>query len=123
MRSRRSSRPSWSSSALTFEAAGSLSTTPVAPGAPPSTVVVSCTDMLCGPPRSEGARCGTSCSGANTAVAVALPLPTVHCTAPRASSRACCVTHVDFWLVKLRLPGRRDRAETSDATSRTPRRT
>ena len=41
----------------------------------------------------------------------------VHCTAPQASSRACSVTHVDFWLVKLRLPGRRDRAETSATTS------
>jgi hypothetical protein len=34
-----------------------------------------------------------------------------------ASSQACSVTHVDFWLVKLRLPGRRNRAETSDPTS------
>jgi hypothetical protein len=41
----------------------------------------------------------------------------VHCTAPQASSQACSVTHVDFWLVKLRLPGRRDRAETSATTS------
>ncbi len=33
------------------------------------------------------------------------------------SSRACYVTHVDFELVKLRLPGRRDRAETPDTTA------
>ncbi len=32
-----------------------------------------------------------------------------------ASSRVCFPTHVDFWLVKLRLPGRRDRAETTDS--------
>src|SRR6478735_869690 len=59
MRSRRSSRPSWSSSALTLLAAGSLSRTPVVLGVLLSRVVLSCTDMLC-PPRSEGARCGTS---------------------------------------------------------------
>ena len=40
-----------------------------------------------------------------------------HCTALQASSRVCFPTHVDFEPVKLRLPGRRDRAETTDATS------
>jgi hypothetical protein len=48
----------------------------------------------------------------NTAGAVALP-----CRRPLYGSDdefpACCVTHVDFWLVKLRLPGRRDRAATT----------
>ncbi len=41
-----------------------------------------------------------------------------YCTAPEVSSRSSARTHVDFELVKLRLPGRRDRAETTtDATS------
>src|SRR3954469_9629873 len=47
MRSRRSSRPSWSSSAFTLAAAASLRLTLVASGA-----CVSCTVLLC-PPRSE----------------------------------------------------------------------
>jgi hypothetical protein len=49
-------------------------------------------------------------------MAMCLPCA-VHCTAPETSSRGCSVTHVDFWLVKLRLPGRRDRAETSAPTT------
>src|SRR5829696_7532077 len=108
MRSRRSSRPSWSSSALTLAAAGSLRMTPV------TASVVSCTDMFC-PPTSLGARCGTSHSD---------PTPRqrslFHCTAPGASSRFSFVTHVHFGLVKLRLPGRRKAAETTDATSADP---
>jgi hypothetical protein len=49
----------------------------------------------------------------NTAVAELLPW-----YGSRTSSRLCFPTHVDFRLVKLRLPGRRDRAETTtDATS------
>src|SRR5688500_10937992 len=115
MRSRRSSRPSWSSSALTFAAAGSLSTTPVATGAPLSTVVVSCTDMFVVLP-DPGCPLRHVLQRTNTARAVALPCR-VHCTALEASSRGCYVTHVDFELVKLRLPGRRDRTETTDATS------
>src|SRR5688572_62340 len=114
MRSRRSSRPSWSSSALTFEAAGSLSTTPVA-GAPLSAVVVSCTDMFVVPP-DPGCPLRHVLQRTNTARAVALPC-CVHCTGLGASSQACCVTHVDFEPVKLRLPGRRVRVETTDATS------
>jgi hypothetical protein len=39
-----------------------------------------------------------------------------HCTAPKVSSQLYRVTHVDFWLVKLRLPGRRDSAETTTAS-------
>jgi Protein of unknown function (DUF3043) len=40
-----------------------------------------------------------------------------YCTAPGASSRKCAGAHVDFRLVKLRLPGRRDRAETTTDTT------
>jgi hypothetical protein len=36
---------------------------------------------------------------------------------PGADCRVCFPTHVDFGVVKLRLPGRRDRAETTDATT------
>src|SRR3712207_1107666 len=104
MRSRRSSRPSWSSSALTLAAAGSLRMTPVAAS------VVSCTVMFC-PPTSLGARCGTSRSD---------PTPPwrsfFHCTARIRVSPVSFPTHVDFEPVKLRLPGRRDRAETSATT-------
>src|SRR5215218_8369434 len=114
MRSRRSSRPSWSSSALTFAAAGSLSTTPVTP-APPSRVVVSCTDM-CVSSQIRGARCGTSCSGPTPPRRCVFPCAD-HCTALTPRFRVSFPTHVDFEPVKLRLPGRRDRAETTDATS------
>jgi hypothetical protein len=40
-----------------------------------------------------------------------------YCTALQRSSRSSAGTHVDFGLVKLRLPGRRDRAETTDETT------
>jgi Protein of unknown function (DUF3043) len=40
-----------------------------------------------------------------------------YCTAPGASSRSSAGAHVDFGVVKLRLPGRRDRAETTDETT------
>jgi hypothetical protein len=43
-----------------------------------------------------------------------------YCTAPAESSRACAAAHVDSAPVKLRLPGRRDRAETPDETTATP---
>src|SRR3712207_2693196 len=112
MRSRRSSRPSWSSSALTLAAAGSLSTTPVTPGAPPSRVVVSCTDMLC-PPRSEVPAAALPAADEHRRSGGSSPAGH-HCTAPADVSRVCFPTHVDFQLVKLRLPGRRNAAETTD---------
>ena len=40
-----------------------------------------------------------------------------YCTAPEPSSRSSAGAHVDFELVKLRLPGRRDRAETTTDTT------
>src|SRR3954453_12031414 len=69
MRSRRSSRPSWSSSALTLAAAGSLSTTPVAAAAPPPRVVVSCTVMFV----SSTSEPGCPLERTNTAEPVSLP--------------------------------------------------
>src|SRR3954467_840065 len=69
MRSRRSSRPSWSSSALTLAAAGSLSTTPVAAAAPPPRVVVSCTVMFV----SSTSEPGCPLERTNTAGPVSLP--------------------------------------------------
>src|SRR3954468_8726808 len=69
MRSRRSSRPSWSSSALTLAAAGSLSTTPVAAAAPPPRVVVSCTVMFV----SSTSEPGCPLERTNTAGSVPLP--------------------------------------------------
>jgi hypothetical protein len=56
----------------------------------------------------------------NTAEAVRLPCPAHHCTALDASSRFSFVTHVDFEPVKLRLPGRKNAAETPDAPSADP---
>src|SRR3954467_11398667 len=69
MRSRRPSRPSWSSSALTLAAAGSLSTTPVAAAAPPPRVVVSCTVMFV----SSTSEPGCPLERTNTAEPVSLP--------------------------------------------------
>src|SRR3954462_2179610 len=112
MRSRRSSRPSWSSRALTFEAAGSLSTTPVV-AAPPSMVVVSCTDMLC-PPGFEGCPLRHVLQRTNTDEADVLPCRP-YCTAPGTSSQCSPVPHVAFQPVKLRLPGRRDSADQTTA--------
>src|SRR3954468_23578941 len=112
MRSRRSSRPSWSSSALTFEAAGSLSTTPVVP-APPSMVVVSCTDM-CMSSQIRGCPLRHVLQRTNTGEADVLPC-CAYCTAPEASSQCSLVTHVDFEPVKLRLPGRRGTADQTSA--------
>src|SRR3954470_18033242 len=118
MRSRRSSRPSWSSSALTLAAAGSLSTTPVAAAAPPPRVVVSCTVMSVSSTSEPGARwSGPTPQNQCLFPAVSRPTACPYCTAHEASSQVCFPTHVDFWLVKLRLPGRRGRAETTDATS------
>jgi hypothetical protein len=50
----------------------------------------------------------------NTDEADVLPCCT-YCTAPEASSRPSLVTHVDFELVKLRLPGRRGTADQTTA--------
>src|SRR4051794_15952733 len=72
MRSRRSSRPSWSSNALTLAAAGSLSRTPVVPAVLLSRVVLSCTDMLC--PPGSGYPLRTFPQRTNTAVAEPVPL-------------------------------------------------
>src|SRR3954451_18121223 len=72
MRSRRSSRPSWSSNALTLAAAGSLSRTPVVPAVLLSRVVLSCTDMLC--PPGSGYPLRTFPPRTNTAVAEPVPL-------------------------------------------------
>ena len=81
-----------------------------------SRVVLSCTDMLC-PPRSEGARCGTSAAEQHRRGGdPSLPRPTVR--RRRRVPGAYCVTHVDFRLVKLRLPGRRDAAETTTRPDR-----
>src|SRR4051795_13019759 len=85
MRSRRSSRPSWSRSVFTFRAAGSLSTTPVA--------CVSCTVMFC-PPTSEGPAAAVPAAGQHRRGGASS-----HCTAPRAMRRGTCAT-------PRRLPGR-----------------
>src|SRR3954471_17457762 len=68
------------------------------------------------PPRSEGCPLRHVLQRSNTTGAVSVPLR-VHCTAPSTSSRAGARAHVDSDLVKLRLPGRRDRAETTDGTA------
>src|SRR3954462_3942392 len=97
MRSRRSSRPSWSRSVFTLRAAGSLSTMPVA--------CVSCTVMFC-PPTSEGPAAAVPAAGQHRRGGASS-----HCTVPRAMRRGSCVTHVDCRVVKLSLPGRRNRTE------------
>src|SRR3954469_4722470 len=97
MRSRRSSRPSWSRSVFTLRAAGSLSTTPVA--------CVSCTVMFC-PPTSEGPAAVVPAAGQHRRGGASS-----HCTAPRGTGRGTRVAHVDFRVVKLSLPGRRNRTE------------
>src|SRR3712207_7173616 len=100
MRSRRSSRPSWSSSALTLAAAGSLRTTPVA--------AVSCTVMLSSS-HVRGCLLRHVLQQANTAGAE--PLPTVRRRVPCGSGSAEVTRRLAA--VKLRLPGRRDRTGTA----------
>src|SRR5829696_5377893 len=132
IRSRRSSRPSCSSSVFTLDAAGSLRMTPVAPGA-----CVSCTVMLWSshtrgcPARPVG---GAHSSGRpslalNTAVAELLPTvrrrsggrgarnPLLGRTwAPRPEPEGAG-EHVDSTSVKLRLPGRRPADSPPDAAT------
>src|SRR5829696_7802940 len=68
------------------------------------------------PPRSEGCPLRHVLQRSNTAGAAGVPLRP-YCTAPVTSSRNSADAHVDSELVKLRLPGRRDRAETTDGTT------
>src|SRR3954451_12076876 len=101
MRSRRSSRPSWSSSAFTLPAAVSLRTTPVASGA-----CVSCTVMFSSSQIPSPA--AVVVEAGNTAAAELLP--TVR--RAHASAESLDRTHVDLPVVKLHLPGRKSTAET-----------
>src|SRR3954452_6608274 len=106
MRSRRSSRPSWSSSAFTFAAAVSLRLTLVASGA-----CVSCTVMLC-PPRSEVPERSFR-ERVNAAAAELLPMVRRAHASAEAHGRA----HVDLPVVKLRLPARRTDETTPGASA------
>src|SRR4051812_17284847 len=107
MRSRRSSRPSWSSRVLTLAAAGSLSTTFV--------VEVSCTVMSC-PPTSESAAAARPAAGQHRRGGAS---STVRRRVDRraAEERVSPARPRRLAGVKLRLPGRRnDAASTPDAS-------
>src|SRR3954453_20359789 len=103
IRSRRSSRPSWSRSVFTLRAAGSLSTTPV--------VCVSCTVMFC-PPTSEGPAAAVPAAGQHRRCGASS-----HCTVPGLLRRDVRASALDLLIVKLRLPGRRSTAETTDPST------
>src|SRR4051795_819299 len=103
IRSRRSSRPSWSRSVFTLRAAGSLSTTPV--------VCVSCTVMFC-PPTSEGPAAAVPAAGQHRRCGAYS-----HCTVPLLLRRAVRTSALDLLIVKLRLPGRRSTSETTDPST------
>src|SRR4051795_4925948 len=103
IRSRRSSRPSWSRSVFTLRAAGSLSTTPG--------VCVSCTVMFC-PPTSEGPAAAVPAAGQHRRCGASS-----HCTVPGLLRRDVRTSALDLLIVKLRLPGRRSTAGTTDPST------
>src|SRR3954466_14792891 len=106
MRSRRSSRPSWSSSAFTLAAAVSLRLTLVASGACVSCTVMFVSSQIGVPQRSFRER-------VNAAAAELLPMV----RRAHASAEALGRAHVDLPVVKLRLPGRRTDETTPGASA------